>query len=43
MPNVLDGTGLVLGELPIPSEEVEISETDTISSAIGKLYRMIKR
>lgn len=43
MPNVLDGTGLILGELPIPSEEVEISETDTISSAIGKLYRMIKR
>jgi hypothetical protein len=43
MPNVLDGTGLILGEFPIPSEEVEISETDTISSAIGKLYRMIKR
>jgi hypothetical protein len=43
MPNVLDGTGLVLGEFPIPSEEVEISKTDTISSAIGKLYRMIKR
>lgn len=43
MPDVLDGTGLILGEFPIPSEEVEISETDTISSAIGKLYRMIKR
>ena len=43
MPNILNGTGLVLGEFPIPSEEVEISKTDTISSAIGKLYRMIKK
>ena len=41
-PSNLDGTGLILGDLPIPSEETEILETDTISTAIGKLYKMIK-
>lgn len=41
-PSNLDGTGLILGDFPIPSEETEILETDTISTAIGKLYKMIK-
>ena len=42
LPNNVDGTSLVLGDLPIPTEETEILETDTISTAIGKLYKMIK-
>ena len=42
MPSTLDGTGLILGDFPVPSEETEISKTDTISTAIGKLYKMIK-
>lgn len=42
VPNTLDGTGLILGNFPVPSEETEILETDTISTAIGKLYKMIK-
>jgi hypothetical protein len=40
--SVVDGTSLVLGELPIPSVETDILESDTISTAIGKLYKMIK-
>ena len=40
--STLDGTGLILGNFPVPSEETEILETDTISTAIGKLYKMIK-
>ena len=43
LPNNVDGTSLILGDLPIPSEETEILESDTISTAIGKLYKMIKR
>ena len=42
LPNNVDGTSLVLGDLPIPTQETEILETDTISTAIGKLYKMIK-
>ena len=42
LPNNVDGTSLVLADLPIPTEETEILETDTISTAIGKLYKMIK-
>lgn len=41
-PSTLDGTGLILGEFPVPSEEADITEADTISTAIGKLYKMIK-
>lgn len=40
--NTLDGTGLILGDFPVPSEETDITESDTISTAIGKLYKMIK-
>lgn len=42
LPNNVDGTDIVLGDLPIPSVETEILESDTISTAIGKLYKMIK-
>lgn len=42
VPDTVDGTSLTLGELPIPSEVEEITSEDTISSAIGKLYKMIK-
>jgi hypothetical protein len=38
----VDGTGITLGNLPVPSEVEEITSSDTISSAIGKLYKMIK-
>lgn len=38
----VDGTGITLGDLPVPSEVEEITSSDTISSAIGKLYKMIK-
>lgn len=40
--STLDGTGLILGDFPVPSEETDITESDTISTAIGKLYKMIK-
>lgn len=39
---VIDGTSLILGDLPIPSEESEILKTDTIATAFGKLIKMIK-
>lgn len=42
VPDTVDGTSFTLGELPIPSEVEEITSEDTISSAIGKLYKMIK-
>ena len=43
LPDSVDGTSITLGQFPVPSEEEEISETDTISTAIGKLYKMIKK
>ena len=38
----VNGTSITLGNLPVPSEIEEITSSDTISSAIGKLYKMIK-
>lgn len=42
IPNKVDGTSFTLGSLPVPSEVEDITSSDTISSAIGKLYKMIK-
>jgi hypothetical protein len=42
IPEKVDGTSLTLGNFPVPSEIEEITPTDTVSSAIGKLYKMIK-
>lgn len=38
----LDGTNIILGEIPEPSVVSDILDTDTISTAIGKLVKMIK-
>ena len=42
VPEKVDGTSLTLGNFPVPSEIEEITSADTVSSAIGKLYKMIK-